>query len=445
MIWWSMLLLLTLLPIPFGSYRPWAWSAMSLWAALLLAGWAISIGLGRRDLVWRPALVVPLILLGLVLLWIVVMTIPGWSAGHPIWQVASEQLGRQLPHRMAVSVDAALVALMRLLAYVAIFWLSLQYCRDPRRAETLLVCLSWTGLVLAIYGLINYAAGNPYLLWFERWTGHSDVTATFVNRNHYSTYAGMGVLASAAVGLTAYRSAWRLSDRSQPTLPRSIECLAGRPLVYFVIMLVISMAWLQSHSRMGTAATLLAVAAMFLMMTMAGLVRHRLVQWSIALLAVVFLFVVSGDLTLKRIGETTTDINRIPLFATVSEQIGGAPYTGSGYGSFSQMFLMYRDLRLPVNGTYLAAHNNYLELAAEIGIPATLGLVLAIAWCAALCAVGAFRRRRDQLLPIVAVAATILVGTHTLMDFSLQIPAVAAAYAAILGMGVAQSWSLKTQ
>lgn len=68
-------------------------------------------------------------------------------------------------------------------------------------------------------------------------------------------------------------------------------------------------------------------------------------------------------------------------------------------------------------------------------------LVIAIAWCAGLCLVAVFRRQRAQIYPIVAVASTVTVALHALLDFSLQIPAIAALYAAILGMGVAQSWS----
>ncbi|MCP4196499.1 MAG: hypothetical protein GY762_05045, partial [Proteobacteria bacterium] len=39
------------------------------------------------------------------------------------------------------------------------------------------------------------------------------------------------------------------------------------------------------------------------------------------------------------------------------------------------------------------------------------------------------------------LAATTLVSSHALFDFSLQIPAVAITYAAIMGLAVAQSFS----
>lgn len=439
-VWLGLLLLLALAPIPFGSNRPWSWSVLALWASTLLGAWATAVLLGRRPLVWRKALVVPLVIGALLLGWIIASIWPDVGPASPIWQMASERLAIGLPERTAISVDAVLVGLMRMLAYAAIFWISLQYSRNRRRAEDLLVWISWTGLVFALYGLINFFAGNTYLLWYERWAGDTDVTSTFVNRNHYATFAGLGMICSAGIGITAFRAAWRLSDRSQPTLARTIECLAGRPLVYFVIMLIIGMAWLQTHSRMGTAAVALGIGVMLALMMASGMVRRHLVQWVTALLLGFFLVQVSGELTFKRLGETG-EIDRLPIFAIVSDQISNAPLTGSGLGSFAQSFAMYRDLRIPSTATYGYAHNTYLELAAEIGVPAAILLVFAIFWCFMLCLIGAFRRRRDAIFPILAVAATILVGTHALLDFSLQIPAIAALYAAILGMGVAQSWS----
>ncbi|MFV3078091.1 hypothetical protein [Niveispirillum fermenti] len=56
------------------------------------------------------------------------------------------------------------------------------------------------------------------------------------------------------------------------------------------------------------------------------------------------------------------------------------------------------------------------------------------------CAIGLVRRRRNQIFPAVALAATTLLGLHGVVDFSLQMPAVAATYAFLLGLGFAQSF-----
>jgi hypothetical protein len=66
-------------------------------------------------------------------------------------------------------------------------------------------------------------------------------------------------------------------------------------------------------------------------------------------------------------------------------------------------------------------------------------LFLAILWLALVCLRGVWVRRRNWIYPAIGVAATVLVGAHALVDFSLQIPAVAYTYALIMGVAVAQS------
>ena len=53
------------------------------------------------------------------------------------------------------------------------------------------------------------------------------------------------------------------------------------------------------------------------------------------------------------------------------------------------------------------------------------------------------RRRRDAVYPCIGFAATTLVAAHSLVDFSLQIPAVALTYSLLMGAACAQSWSTR--
>jgi hypothetical protein len=94
-----------------------------------------------------------------------------------------------------------------------------------------------------------------------------------------------------------------------------------------------------------------------------------------------------------------------------------------------------------VAGVFDRAHDDYLEAAFDLGIPAAILLVLTIGYLGLQGALGVFRRRRDAAYPALAAAATALVAVHSLVDFSLQMPAVSAAYAFLLGLGHAQAWS----
>ena len=78
-----------------------------------------------------------------------------------------------------------------------------------------------------------------------------------------------------------------------------------------------------------------------------------------------------------------------------------------------------------------------IEHLVELGWPATLLLYAGPLLLFGYVVRGLAVRRRDLVFPLVAASGTVLVATHALVDFSLQIPAMAVTYAAVLGIGVA--------
>ncbi|HUS97187.1 MAG TPA: hypothetical protein VMX97_10640, partial [Hyphomicrobiaceae bacterium] len=114
---------------------------------------------------------------------------------------------------------------------------------------------------------------------------------------------------------------------------------------------------------------------------------------------------------------------------------------GMGLGTYPQVFQLYRkpgpEHRTPAR----KAHNTYLENAAELGIPATVCLVAAIGALCVICLIGVRNRRRDVVMPAIGIGVTVLLGLHSIVDFSLQIPGITASYAFIMGIACAQSWS----
>src|SRR5581483_2739819 len=109
-----------------------------------------------------------------------------------------------------------------------------------------------------------------------------------------------------------------------------------------------------------------------------------------------------------------------------------------GLGTFQAAYPHYARVAVPF--VIDKAHNDYLELAAGWGIPAAVCWWAALLWLAALCVRGIFARKRNRAYPLLALGAIVLVGIHALFDFSLQIPAIATTFAAILGLGVAQAF-----
>jgi O-antigen ligase len=84
-----------------------------------------------------------------------------------------------------------------------------------------------------------------------------------------------------------------------------------------------------------------------------------------------------------------------------------------------------------------------LQNTLELGIPAAICFYAALLWLVGLSLRGIVQRRRDAAYPCLAAAASLLVGLHATVDFSLQIPAVTATYLFLLGAGIAQSRSTR--
>lgn len=130
------------------------------------------------------------------------------------------------------------------------------------------------------------------------------------------------------------------------------------------------------------------------------------------------------------------------LYGMTAAAIELRPLLGWGLNSFADLYSVFQPVSL--NLLFDKAHNTYLELAMDVGIPAALALLLAVAIVAARCAKGFASRSRDREFAMLGVAATVLVAIHSLADFSLQIPGMACTYFALLGVAWNQSWSSRT-
>ena len=125
-------------------------------------------------------------------------------------------------------------------------------------------------------------------------------------------------------------------------------------------------------------------------------------------------------------------------YAATLRAIADAPWLGTGLGTFRDVFEAYQPADLPK--TWYHAHNSYLENALELGIPAAVLLALAPALAAVRCWQGVRTRRRDHHYAALGVAATVLVGLHAMLDFSLELAGVTVPYAVLLGVGLAQAY-----
>jgi len=131
--------------------------------------------------------------------------------------------------------------------------------------------------------------------------------------------------------------------------------------------------------------------------------------------------------------------SRLDIMAAVVPMIADYPLLGTGFGSFPTAFQHYRPTDISADEMIDKAHNSYLEFAAEMGVPALLVLLAALGWVGYQLYRGMRDRRERYVIPTLGLAVWLLGGVYSLVDFPLQIPAIAALFIALMVVCVSQS------
>lgn len=446
---YGFLLTILLAPLPLGSNRPLSMAVL----AALIAFWMVVETFSHRasekdaktDLLRVLPAAVPFLLF---CLWAAIQSFnfgSGSLLAHPIWQETEVLIGGSGQNSISVNPGNSLSALMLILAYGGAFWLALRYAKDSIKASIMLKGFVWASTLYAGYGLAVYFSGNGYILWMPKFAYLDDLTSTFVNRNNYATYAALGLFAC----LTALfhiigkeLSGHMRAKQLVRTFFNSTSQKATLPLIGVVLNLT---ALFLSHSRAGFAAMLIGLIVLLPLLSYIKLMPKKILLVCIggfALMGISIFAISSGD-TVARLKSTTLDNTiRDEVFQQTLNAISDHKASGTGYGSFEEVFPAYKsDHYLMAGSTWDKAHNTYLELFLEMGMLPTLCLLFAVGYIIFCQVRGIWKRRRRRHYAVFALAASLTAGSHALVDFSLQIPAFAVTFAMILGLGFAQSFS----
>ena len=437
-------------PIPFGANRPWAWSLYALLLALigLIASVAILSGRASMRFSIQPVnypLYLILIPIGWILLQISDFAPVNWV--HPFWQLAAEQLPDTVQAHISLAPQETATALMKLGSYLLVFFISLQFNRHHENAALTFNRLAYAGFIYAIYGLVIYLGRFNTLLWFETWAPMNSVTSTFVNRNSYATYAGLTLLASFPLLFEKMQSSFQYGIKNNYGKQYFFENVLVRGWFPLLLIITITTALFLSQSRGGFLSTALAVLAFFIILLLRREIKNNVVvnnNVAVMLLMGTISLVSwgvlerSGDKLIDRLDATSPENEgRLLVYNILSKANAENSWLGVGYGSFEKSFRLYRDET--IIGYYDKAHNTYLENIFELGLLQASSLFIAIFLVALICLRGVWMRQRNWIYPAIGFSASLLVGTHALVDFSLQIPAVAFTYALMMGAAVGQS------
>lgn len=297
------------------------------------------------------------------------------------------------------------------------------------------------GTFEALYGLVQYLSGWQRIFAYVKKYNLEEATGTYVNRNHFAGFLELIIPFSVALVLYEHGKSARNGGTARGVKRVIAGDNASRMGLRLFAVIVMMAALIFSRSRMGILA---GVASLVVMATFSG-VQRKAGMWIAAAVMIcvtaLVLWIGAGS-AFGRFGSISNEYanageSRASLWKGTAQLIQGHPLFGSGLGTFPVAFTAVQDTFL---GKFVNhAHNDYLEIANDLGIPAAIllfgSIVVMFVRLARRMAWAAARFERAVALGCMGSIAAILL--HSLTDFNLYIPANALLFSLILGLASA--------
>jgi len=277
------------------------------------------------------------------------------------------------------------------------------------------------------------------------------VQGTYVNRNHFSGLLEMAFPVAVVLAISTWRKSAAHSNHARFN-PAQFTITTG-PALRIALLLAISACLLTgvvlSQSRMGFISTLAGTAFIMLIVPLswanadeAGGACRRVWRWVVPLALPLSMLVLlpTRELVLRFANMASTRElsrdDRVTIWHDTLQFISAYKWTGCGLGAYEHGFYLYQTAA-PVS-TVDFAHNDYLQILAELGIPGSMmaGILAGCVVARTLGVVLSMRGVRNWELAVGLFASLVTIGLHSLADFNLYIPANALAFAWLSGVGV---------
>ncbi len=395
--------------------------------ALLIAGvWRLRSGFPSRSAVW--ACVLAILALSLMVLQLVPMPAFIWQL-NGAQQIVKESLLlsglelRTLP--LSLGSEKTTQAILNLVPALAVFIATLSL--DKKFIRPIVYLLIAMGIANGLLGLLQkfQGSGGASYLWLEE-SRIGSATGTFYNRNHLAAYLYimLPMVAAAAIGI--------LRDRRINGIILSIVALV------FAAILVIGLGATGSRAGIALAMAAVVLSGFLAMSKSANPTGSGGSKWLVSLVLFGFFVVAQfGLVGILRLAETDpiTDIR------TVINQVGFSTFQqmlpfGSGFGNFLLTYQLIERPEHMIDAQINQAHNDWLEIAIDGGIPAIILLGAFLLWFMA-ANFALWRQvgvKSEDLLLRGAGIAIFLLLCHSLVDYPLRAQAISTIFAFCCGL-----------
>ena len=285
---------------------------------------------------------------------------------------------------------------------------------ERKRLPGLVLVLVSLSMLLGLLQFSGAAINNPFIN-----DTPGQVSGSFANRNHLALFLALGCLLAPV---------WAFLDGHEPR---------WRGPTAFGLVLLFVLTILASGSRTGLLLGVLALGIGFMVVRRGvGRALGRYPRWVFpalisALVGVIAIFVLisfTADraLSITRVlaADPGQDMRALSL-PTVLAMIGDYFPFGSGLGGFDRIFRIHETLPLLSLTYFNHAHNDWLEIVLDAGLPGLLLLLAAVLWWT-WASVRAWRAGPRHALPKLGSAMLLLMMIASIFDYPARTPMIMA-------------------
>lgn len=433
----ALLVLLALIPLPFGAVYPVTWGFTAVFVGLATVIYMLQLSrIGISPRVSLAEIGAPAALFALYSSYLVLQILPIGLLFPGLTSFDANGM-TFASSTLSVASDQTILMIIRHLTYGLLLFLVAQVTQNPDRRQFFLKAML---AIIALYcaqAVISLQAGDT-LLGLTKHHYLGSATGPFVNRNSFATFLAIGaVIALAQVGNHLVRQATRHQHDG------IVQGVVSNIFIYGALYLVLFAVVFATNSRMGVfcviAGSAVVIAILFGRLTKSIVAMIPLLG-AILLASVVALLLFGEGLFNRVIDIEASTEQRIEIYRQVLQLIGMRPLTGFGGGSFEQAYQIVHQLPVSPDLLWNRAHNSYLSLWAEMGLVVGSLPVIALI-LVGVRLIGALRHDTPAwAIQATGLAVLTIAGIHSLVDFSLEIQANAMFFVALIGAAVGSTY-----